>query len=137
MPRESQQKSPESGHAEHIPLFPRNVGRTAMSDALIALMPWSGDPCPHDKRPPFPGLHGFIRTLTGGRASVRAVQRWVAGSRPAPVWFRSVLRDQLLVHRAAIDAALNDLAAYEFGPGQGYGLREYWRKRHESEQAGQ
>jgi hypothetical protein len=60
---------------------------------------------------------------------VRAVQRWVTGSRPAPAWFRSVLRDQLLVHRAAIDAALDGLMAYEFGPGRGYGLREYWRKR--------
>jgi hypothetical protein len=56
----------------------------------------------------------------------------VAGSRPAP----PLLRDQLLLRRAAIDAALDGLAAYEFGPGQGYGLRDYWRKRHESEQAG-
>jgi len=90
---------------------------------LLALMPWSADPRPHDNRPPFPGLHGFIRTLTGGRASVRAVQRWAAGSRPAPVWFRSVLRDQLLVRRAAIDAALEGLASCEFGPGHGHGLR--------------
>jgi hypothetical protein len=43
---------------------------------------------------------------------------------------------ELLVRRAAIDAALEGLAVYEFGPGQGHGLREYWRKRHESEQAG-
>ena len=49
-------------------------------------------------------------------------------------WFRSIMRDQLLARRGAIDAALEGLAAYEFGPGQGYGLRDYWRKRHESEQ---
>jgi hypothetical protein len=118
----------------HLTPSKANVGRTPIGDALIALMPWSSDPCPHDSWSPFPGLHGFICTLTGGRASVRAVQRWVAGSRPAPAWFRSVLRDQLLVRRAAIDAALEGLAAYEFGPGQGYGLREYWRKRHETKQ---
>jgi hypothetical protein len=34
--------------------------------------------------------------------------------------------------RAAIDAALDGLAAYEFGAGHDHGLREYWRKRHES-----
>ena len=45
-----------------------------------------------------------------------------------------MLRDQLLVRRAAIDAALEGLAAYEFGHGQGYGLRQYWRKRHETGQ---
>jgi hypothetical protein len=49
---------------------------------------------------------------------------------------RRVLRQQLLARRAAIDAALQELAAYKFGPGHGHGLREYWRKRHESEQAG-
>jgi hypothetical protein len=50
-------------------------------------------------------------------------------------WFIAVLRDQLLLRRAAI-AALEGLAAYESGPGHGHGLREYWRKRDESEQAG-
>jgi hypothetical protein len=40
------------------------------------------------------------------------------------------------VHRAAIDAALEGLAAYKLGPGQGHGLRGYWRNRHEIEQAG-
>jgi hypothetical protein len=85
-------------------------------------MPWSADPCPHDNRPPFPGLHGFIRTLTGGRASVRTVQRWAAGSRPAPVWFRSVLQDQLLVQRNAIDEALQGLSEYRGGRGQCAGL---------------
>jgi len=43
---------------------------------------------------------------------------------------------ELLLRRANFDTALEGLAAYEFGPGQGYGLREYWRKRHEGEQAG-
>jgi hypothetical protein len=50
---------------------------------------------------------------------------------PAPTWFAAVLRDQLVMRRAAIDAALEGLAAYEFGRGRGRGLREYWRKRHE------
>jgi hypothetical protein len=31
----------------------------------------------------------------------------------------------------AKDAALQGLAAYEFGPGYAHGLREYCRKRHE------
>ena len=43
-------------------------------------------------------------------------------------------RDELLLRRAAIDAALEGLASYEFGPGYAHGLREYWRKRHETEQ---
>jgi hypothetical protein len=132
MPRKSQQKSPEHAHSEHIAVFPRNVGRTPIGDALIALMPWSADPCPQDNRLPFPGLHGFIRALTGGRASVRAVQRWVTGSRPAPAWFRSVLRDHLLAQRNAIDEALQALAECRGGRGRGFGLRDYWRKRHEA-----
>lgn len=44
------------------------------------------------------------------------------------------MRDQLLVRRAAIDAALEGLAAYEFGRGHGHGLRDYWRRRRESAQ---
>ena len=52
----------------------------------------------------------------------------------APRWFVAVLRHELLLRRAAIDAALEGLAAYEFGPGYAHGLREYWRKRHETEQ---
>jgi hypothetical protein len=95
-------------------------------------MPWTADPCPEDARRPFPGLHSFIRDLTGGRASIRAVQRWANGSRSAPRWFVATLRDQLLVRRAAIDAALQELAAYKFGPGHGHGLREHWRKQHET-----
>jgi hypothetical protein len=42
----------------------------------------------------------------------------------------------VLVRRTVIDAALEGLAAYEFGPGHSHGLQEYWRKRSESERAG-
>ena len=67
---------------------------------------------------------------------MRAVKRWAVGSRPPPAWFRSVLRESVLVRRTVIDAALEGLAAYEFGPGHSHGLQEYWRKRSESERAG-
>lgn len=133
-PLQFQRKSPDRASDDHVTPSKANVGRTPIGDAVIALMPWSADPCAHDNRAPFPGVHGFIQRLTGGRASIRAVQRWANGSRSAPRWFVAVLRDQLLVRRAAIDAALDGLAPYEFGPGHGYGLRDYWRRRHESEQ---
>jgi hypothetical protein len=126
-------KSSDRALDNHYTPSKANVGRTPIGDALIALMPWSADPCPHDNRPPFPGLHGFIRTLTGGRASVRAVQRWVTGSRPAPAWFQSVLRDQLLAKRNAIDKALQALAEYRGGKGRGAGLRDYWRDKRNRE----
>jgi hypothetical protein len=90
---------------------------------------WSADPCPHDNRPPFPGVHGFIHGLTGGRASIRAVQRWTAGSRAAPTWFVAILRDSLLARRDVIDEALKELNEYRGGPGHGKGLRDYWRDK--------
>jgi hypothetical protein len=115
--------------SDHLGASLSNVGRTPIGDALNVLMPWSADPCRHDSRRPFPGLHGFIRCLTGGRASIRAVQRWASGSRKAPVWFVQFLDAELSAREHAMSEARRNLATYQFGPGHGAGLRDWWRDK--------
>ena len=117
----------------HPVASPSNVGRTPIGDALNALMPWSADPCRRDSRRPFPGLHGFIRGLTGGRASIRAVQRWASGSRKAPVWFVQFLDAELSAREHAMSEARRNLATYQFGRGHGAGLRDWWRDKRNAE----
>lgn len=109
------------------------VAPNAIALACRALFPWSNAVNKRDRKA-YPGAHGGPCALVQGRAAPRTVRDWCAGRRNAPRWFVAVLRDQLLARRAAIDAALQGLAAYEFGPGYAHGLREYWRKRDETEQ---
>jgi hypothetical protein len=119
----------------HLTPSQSHVAPNAIAVACRALFPWSNAANKRDRQA-YPGAHGGPCALVQGRAATRTVRDWCAGRRNAPRWFVAVLRDQLLLRRAAIDAALEGLATYEFGPGHGYGLREYWRKRYESEQAG-
>jgi hypothetical protein len=118
---------------DHLAASPSNVGRTPIGDALYALIPWSADPCGHDSRRPFPGLHGFVRGLTGGRASIRAVQRWASGSRKAPDWFVQFLDAELSAREHAMSEARRNLATYQFGRGNGAGLRDSWRDKRNAE----
>ena len=126
-------KIARSRASDHLAASPSNVGRTPIGDALFALIPWSADPCGHDGRRPFPGLHGFIRSLTGGRASIRAVQRWASGSRKAPVWFVQFLDAELSAREHAISEARRNLATYQFGRGHAAGLKDWWRDRRYAE----
>jgi len=106
-----QRKSSDRVLDDHLTPAKANNVRTPIADALSVLMPWSSDPCGNSEKPSFPGLHEFVRQLTGGRTTVRAVRLWLAGRRHAPDWFVAILRDQLLARRAEIDAALEALAA--------------------------
>jgi hypothetical protein len=112
---------------DHLTPSKANNVRTPIDHALSVLMPWSSDPCGNTEKPSFPGLHEFVRQLTGGRTTVRAVQLWSSGRRNAPAWFVAILRDRLLAQRNAVDEALQDLAEYRGGRGQGAGLRDWWR----------
>ncbi len=63
-----------------------------------------------------PGLYAGALALLGGKAKPDTLKDWCSGRRNAPrLVCCGVLRDQLLVRRATIDAALDSLAAYEFG----------------------
>jgi hypothetical protein len=128
-------KQPQGGQTDHLAPFPQNIAPNAIRLALNVLLPWS-IAANLRGRYRYPGIYAGTVTLLGGKAKPDTLKDWCSGRRNAPRWFVEVLRHQLLVRRAAIDAALQGLSAYEFGPGQGYGLREYWRKRHENEQAG-
>jgi hypothetical protein len=107
------------------------VAPNAIAAACRALFPWSNAANKRDRQA-YPGAHGGPCALVQGRAAPRTMRDWCAGRRNAPRWFVAVLRDQLLARRAAIDAALQELAAYKFGPGHGHGLLEYLRKQHET-----
>jgi hypothetical protein len=117
----------------HLTPSKANNVRTPIADALSVLAPWSNDPCGNSEKPSFPGLHEFVGQLTGGRTTVRAVQLWSTGRRNAPAWFVAILRDRLLARRAAIDAALEALAAMPERRGNGYGLRQWWRDKRYAE----
>jgi hypothetical protein len=119
----------------HPASFPQNIAPNPITVALDVLFPWSIAANLRGRRH-YPGHYAGALALLGGKAKADTLKDWCSGRRKAPRWFLAVLRDQLLVRRATIDAALQGLSAYEFGPGHGHGLREYWRKRHESEQAG-
>jgi hypothetical protein len=130
-PLQFQQKSPDSALDDHLPSSPAPVAPNAIAVACRVLFPWS-NAANKRGRQAYPGVHGGPCALVQGRAAPRTVRDWCAGRRNAPRWFVAVLRDQLLVRRATIDAALEGLAAYEFGPGHAHGLRQYWCKRQET-----
>ena len=118
---------------DHFTPFRENIAPNPIRVALDVLFPWSSAANLRG-RERYPGVYCGALALLGGKARPDTLKDWCNGRRKSPRWFVAVLRDQLLVRRAAVDAALQGLAAYEFGPGHGHGLREYWRKRHETKQ---
>ena len=117
---------------DHPASFPKNIAPNPIRVALNVLFPWSVAGNLRDRKR-YPGVYAGTVALLRGKAKPDTLKDWCSERRKAPRWFIAVLDAELAEQERSIREARSALAAYQFGRGNGAGLRDWWRDKRNAE----